>query len=164
MCEIRESRKKIAAWILHAAVLFWAAFIFFFSLQNASASKDQSGGLLAFLQQFGFSFLTEHALRKIGHFTEFFVFGALLYAAAASARRAGILRPLRAVYPLVMLLVPVCDETLQYFSEGRSPEVKDVWLDFTGALAGAAAVLLLILLCGAIRRAAQNRNGEETKR
>lgn len=46
-----------------------------------------------------------------------------------------------------LLAVPVCDETLQYLSPGRSPEVKDVLLDFSGALCGFLLVFLIDRLC-----------------
>jgi VanZ family protein len=36
----------------------------------------------------------------------------------------------------VLLAVPVIDETLQYFSPGRSPQVRDVLIDFSGCITG----------------------------
>ena len=41
------------------------------------------------------------------------------------------------------LLIPVMDEALQYFSAGRSSEVKDVLLDFLGALTAIALVNII---------------------
>ena len=33
-----------------------------------------------------------------------------------------------------MIARALCDETLQKFVEGRAPEIKDIWLDFGGAV------------------------------
>ena len=70
--------------------------------------------------------VTEHFVRKLAHFTEFFVLGlelAVLFCSFSS-------KPI-----LFSLLVALTDETIQLFT-GRGSQVKDVWLDFFGACTG----------------------------
>lgn len=42
------------------------------------------------------------------------------------------------------MLTALTDETIQLFSQGRSSQVTDVWLDSAGVLAGILAALLLM--------------------
>lgn len=52
--------------------------------------------------------------------------------------------------------VPFLDETIQLFTEGRSGQISDVWLDMAGALTGT----LLYLAAGQIYlRIKKNENG-----
>ena len=50
-----------------------------------------------------------------------------------------LLQPVRAAF-----FAAFCDETLQLFIPGRSGEVKDVWIDFAGALCGCLFLWLLL--------------------
>jgi VanZ family protein len=52
----------------------------------------------------------------------------------------------------VCLATAVIDEFIQYFSPGRSAEVRDVLLDFSGAFLGVLMVMLIISLIKFIRR------------
>ena len=45
------------------------------------------------------------------------------------------------------VLTALTDETIQLFSEGRSSQVTDVWLDSAGVLAGILTALVLMALC-----------------
>ncbi len=123
------------------------AFIFCNSLQNASLSSDASGGLLdAIINIFPFltSVLNIHILRKAAHITEFFTQGTFLMLWAACSKKG-----IRSNLPLVAFLglfTACCDEFLQTFSEGRSPEVKDVFIDFTGTALAMGIVILIFLI------------------
>ena len=117
-------------WVLCA---LWLAVILAHSLMSAELSAAESGSLLAWLSGL-FPALTEHALRKLAHFSEFAVLGLLL----AQCLRVRITRPL-----LAGVLCAMADETVQLFVSGRSGEVRDVWIDFSGA---AAAVILTFLV------------------
>ena len=130
------------------------AFIFFNSAQTAEVSDGVSHGVLAWIEalferhgvQTG---LTNHIIRKSGHFLEYFILGALLLATLRSFSakiRQNIFLPL-----FFGLLVPVLDETLQLVVEGRSGQVSDVLLDFSGALTG------ILLACAAVYLTARRR-------
>ena len=93
---------------------------------------------LLLLFQGVFPAMTDHFLRKLAHFSEFFLLGGLVGGAFALLRRPAILWPL-----LCCALIAATDETLQLFFDGRSGEVKDVLLDTLGSL---CALLLLWLL------------------
>ena len=42
------------------------------------------------------------------------------------------------------LLTALTDETIQMFSDGRSSQLTDVWLDFSGVCSGVFAALLVL--------------------
>ena len=39
-------------------------------------------------------------------------------------------------------VIPLMDETIQLFTEGRSGQISDVWLDMSGVLAGGCVMIL----------------------
>ena len=120
--------------------------------QDSSAAEsgwlfEHIGGLLRLI--FGPEKATEHLLRKLAHFGEFFLLGAEMYLLAAECGRTGIAAAFG-----VLLRCNFCaflDETIQIFS-GRGPDIKDVWLDTFGAAAG-------ILLVSAVRWTGELRAG-----
>lgn len=130
--------KKLTKWqVLSLALsLLIIAFIFINSSLPAEESSETSGGLLSFINELfvflGIDFeLSHNVLRKIAHFVEFFAVGAafLWTTVAFTAKvKAHIIKPMFAA-----LLVAVIDETIQLFPPGRSSQVSDVVLDFTGA-------------------------------
>lgn len=126
------------------------------SMMPAETSSKESGTIFAFLQPvldflFGEGLSTEHFIRKVGHFTEFFILGAELMVLFRYLNR----RLVRLVTAWAAgTLCGLIDETIQLFSPGRSSEVPDVWLDSAGCLTG---VLLAIAVCTLIRRRAVSR-------
>lgn len=117
------------------------------SLQPATASDALSTGILAQLQQVwlnvtGNAFpLSNHLLRKIAHFSEFFLLGLFTtYTGITYSKK--IRRFLPAVL-YVGLLSAVIDEAIQYFSPGRSPQVTDVLIDHSGFCCGLLLALFL---------------------
>ncbi len=122
-------------WVLCALAL---AVIFGHSLMPAAVSHGESVGLLARLIAL-FPFLTHRLLRKLAHFSEFFVLGFLL----AQCLRVRLSRPL-----LAGLLCALADETIQTFVAGRSGEVRDVWIDFSGVVLAAVLVYFVRYLRG----------------
>lgn len=127
--------KKI---VILFALLAWTLFIFHNSMEPAVVSSRRSTGALAivnqFLTKFGMDFMTEHLLRKMGHFSEFAIEGVLL------ALFWGQVIPLQKgriqTVALCGLLTAMTDETIQLFIEGRSCQVTDVWIDFCGVVVG----------------------------
>ncbi len=130
-------RKRWKLWLALAATGLWLWFIYARSAQPADISGAESEDVLEFLLRF-FPFLTLHAVRKLAHFTEFFILGGLLYLDT------GLLgRPSLPLSLGVGLLAAGADEYLQTFIPGRSGELRDVLLDLLGVAVGAAAALLL---------------------
>lgn len=126
------------------------AFIWGKSCLSREASGAQSGRLTAFLlgildpngripvESF------HHFVRKMAHFTEFALLGTLV---GGLVRRIGLLtgQRLRSLPVLLVLLVAVTDEYIQYFT-GRGSMVTDVVLDFSGALFGLGLLALVSVL------------------
>lgn len=125
-------------------------FIFSNSMAVADVSSVSSGRVLQLLQavlrRLGMpglaQRLTMHLVRKLAHFCEYTLEGFLLMLCMRVYSR----RPLRhiTVPMLAGVLTALTDETIQLFSQGRSSQVTDVWLDSAGVLAGILAALLLM--------------------
>ena len=89
--------------------------------------------------------VTNFLVRKTAHFTEYAVLGVLVAHAFDPEHTAERMR--LAAICLALVLVPSIDETIQLFSEGRSSQVTDVWLDSAGVLAGILVAIVLLLAC-----------------
>ena len=128
--------------------------------QDSSAAEsgwlfEHIGGLLRLI--FGPEKATEHLLRKLAHFGEFFLLGAEMYLLAAECGRTGIAAAFG-----VLLRCNFCaflDETIQIFS-GRGPDIKDVWLDTFGSASG---ILITLLILSLRNRPAGNGSGKGRK-
>lgn len=128
------NKKRFLGWVLLALLVAWTVFILTRSMKPAPLSSQESQDLLALLLKL-FPWMTDHIVRKIAHFTEFFLLGGLLGGVCALFWRPMFWQPL-----LVGVGVAVCDELLQLGFDGRSCEVKDMLLDGLGVL---TALLLL---------------------
>lgn len=138
---------RIGSAALTAAMI---AFIFWNSSQVASVSEARSGGVLIFLRDVLHLPVTEVFIRKTAHFLEFCALGILLGGTVRCYTHAWMAR---IMIPLFGgLAVPVCDEFLQTFIDGRSGEVGDVLLDFAGAVTGIAIASLVTFLIDRVRR------------
>ena len=110
--------------------VLWILFIWFQSVMSADLSKIESGKIFHLLQQV-LPWITHDITRKLAHFTEYAVLGALLLGATLGGKSRGAAFP-----PLFGLLTAMLDETIQIFSAGRSGQITDVWIDFAGFLIG----------------------------
>lgn len=124
-------------WLSLAATVLWLIFIYSRSAKTAQVSHDESGAVLELMNGL-LPFLTMHFVRKLAHFTEFFVLGGLLFLDWRLWDRGNVLLPLG-----VGLAAAAADETLQTFIPGRSGQVDDALLDFAGV---AVAVFLGLLI------------------
>jgi len=81
---------------------------------------------------------------KLGHFAEFFLFS--LFLSLSVVAHGGEI--LKKAYPIFFygLLLGVTDEFVQIFSSGRGSSVVDVWIDFSGVIAGYFFAVLLSFL------------------
>lgn len=126
-------------WIL---VVLWMMVIFWFSSRNGEESGLQSGIILSLLQWVGLSekWLGSEAfvwlIRKLAHFTEFFILGVFIFRTRLSLWTAF----------LIIFLYAVSDELHQYFVPGRQAAIVDVCID---SLAG---ILSLGLMRSIFRR------------
>lgn len=141
--KLRRQRMVCGSILLLLLLLIWGN-----SLQPADASSAISTGLLAKLQQLwlqttGTDFpVSHHLLRKLGHFSEFLLLGIFTALTGTIGRR-----QLTPVLPTLFysgLAVAVTDETIQYFSPGRSPQVSDILIDYSGFCCG---ILLALVFC-----------------
>lgn len=99
-----------------------------------------------------------HYVRKSAHFLEFAALGfCLMGLSDAISRKRRIPRVPAAL--LAALLVASTDETLQFFAVERGPGIKDVLIDFFGAVCG----LLLMLLCLTIEKDIREKQNERGK-
>lgn len=139
-----KMRRKRVLWILSMAVtMLTMAVIIGFSAQNAADSSALSGGITVRILpwvQFVFPDVTadglHHVLRKLAHFTVYFVLGCSLTCNFNVQDK---------VPPVLCAIVmgglfAASDEFHQLFSEGRSGSVHDVILDTCG-VAGGSIVL-----------------------
>lgn len=142
-------------WALGFAVLataLWLWFIYSRSAKPAVVSHEESTAVLGLFQRV-LPFLDLFLVRKLAHFIEYFILGALLWLDWRLSARGTMLLPLG-----VGLLAAGADEYLQTFIPGRSGQISDVLLDFCGV---AAAIVLAQLLWRRKERGA-HANGSET--
>ncbi len=151
-------RFRVIFFVLTAAMI---GFAFVHSLMSAETSSIESSNALkllyALLPRLNIGIdLTEYLVRKLAHFSEFTVIGMLAATCAYSFDRP---RPYRySVYVLFTgLAAAVTDETIQLFSEGRSGQITDVLIDFSGAAIG----MIMMMLCFTLYIQIRKRKGKE---
>lgn len=140
--------KKRNLWLLTIAVSIGVmALIAYFSAQPAEKSNDLSEGIsgkvLALVQIAEPDVTLEelnHFLRKLAHFTLYFILGCSLMCAFSGQKR---ISPILAAV-LVGAAFAASDELQQMLSDGRNASVQDVILDTCGVTVG--SVLSWILL------------------
>lgn len=147
--------RKKSKWLWTILIVCYVGFIFNNSITPAVESSQQSGRVLSMIMA-AFQFVgldgglvTEHFVRKTAHFTEYFLLGALLWNCLKSYMLTG--KFWTALQLWLITVIPLTDETIQLFSEGRSGQVSDVWLDFSGAVVGSLCMLGVWHLIGRIR-------------
>ena len=152
--------KEKRFWVLLALTLAWILFIFSNSMQIAEDSSEASAGivewLMGILKRYSISlnldFLT-FVVRKCAHFTEYLVLGALT-SATVQIRKQNISSRIICILFTVMT-VALCDETIQLFTDGRSSEVRDVWIDVAGGITGLLLAALIVWVNGRLRQKKQ---------
>ena len=154
-----HNRERTSPWVIAGRVVFTVAliaciaFIFSNSMAVAAVSEQSSGRVLhlmqAVLRRLGHPALAErltmHIVRKLAHFCEYALEGFLLMLCMRVYSR----HPLRHITVPMLggVLTALTDETIQLFSEGRSSQVTDVWLDSAGVLTGILVAIVLLLAC-----------------
>lgn len=117
------------------------------SMRTATQSAQQSGsilvGLAPWLTALGIEPEGFHTiLRKLAHFSEYGLLGVLwsaeLWLGPSARKGRGALERL-----VFCMLTAFLDETIQLFVPGRSGEIRDIWIDTSGALVGIVVVCLI---------------------
>ena len=142
LAKVNQKNKAIFVVFI---VLIGAALLFIWSnsLESMEISSQKSAFLLkvlTFLMQpiFGKGNVTDHLIRKLAHFTEFGVLGALLSLYAVIRGRMQAQSVLNCMF--FCLAASVADEAIQLISE-RGSQVTDILLDFVGASLGIFTVI-----------------------
>ena len=139
-----KNRKAFIA-IYFLLLVAWLSFIFYNSFADAEVSTEQSNRVVQFLQNIVHSFAPEvmvdaEAVRTTAHFVEFFVLGFLYYVGSFFIKACRI--TLFAHTLSLSLFTAFIDETIQLYSNGRGADVRDIWVDFAGALVAHLVVFI----------------------
>ena len=132
--------------------VFITIFIFSNSSKSASDSTLQSDSWVdIFLNYLSFIFkdpsLTETIVRKLAHFSEFFIQGAALSGCIFT-----INYNKNFIYVLFTGILTACvDEYIQLFFEGRGSQVSDIFIDFSGTC---FSVIIFIIIWYFIKKKA----------
>ena len=149
------------------------ALIFSLSSQNAAVSSGTSGNFIRLIVSIfrpGFDSLPadeqteivssmQFLARKSAHFSIYMILGILSFLTFISYEK--LLFALRLNLSCgICLLYAVSDEFHQLFVPGRSGEVRDVMIDFSGAALGIALSTLVFLLICRIKKKRTEKNEE----
>ncbi|MCR5652433.1 MAG: VanZ family protein [Ruminococcus sp.] len=151
----KTCRINVFAIILFVITGLYIGFIWIHSTMNAETSTGESMFVLEMLTNFMKSIginaeLTDHIVRKSAHFCEFALLGCLSMLCVYLINK-NIIKDLMPS-GFVCLFVAVIDEYIQTYSPGRTCEVKDVLLDFTGSIFGATIFIILIIIILLIKK------------
>ena len=173
-------RRKILAGILFTLAAVLLFFIYCFSEQDSTASSSLSEEVTRFLMRLMnpsfmgrasagsaktvLSFL-KLPVRKLAHFSEYALLGALLIGGFLCLRFS---MGLRLFFPFLICGVCACaDEYHQTFVSGRAGQWSDILIDISGAAAGILFVFVLSLavlyLMGASRLKKASRAGRKKR-
>ena len=137
--------------------LLLIAFIFIHSLTPADISQEESGAVTDWLS-YVFPFeLSENLVRKLAHFIEFSALGIITTLTVYSYCQ----KVMGGVYfkLFVCLATAVCDEAIQLNIDGRSGQVSDIFLDFSGCLVGLILTSIVIGIVLYLKKRKDRRNG-----
>lgn len=158
MKSLHMSKKdKLKAIILIILTLCVVAFIFMHSLTPATLSAEESGAVTDWLSKLLPFQLTDHIVRKLAHFTEYSVLGFVTSFTVYSFFK----KPTGGIFIKLFFTIftAVIDETIQLNISGRSGQVTDVLLDFSGSVTGIILSTLLILIYLLYKKRKEMKNG-----
>ena len=113
-------------------VITWMTIIFLFSSFDSTESSAQSGMIVNFMANL-FNInnieLISLIIRKLAHFTEYFILGILVV---------NMMKDYHSKYFLISIIIctiyAISDEVHQIFISGRSCELIDILIDFLGSI------------------------------
>ncbi|MDO4608489.1 MAG: VanZ family protein [Clostridia bacterium] len=150
----------------------WAVTIFCFSAQNADKSSDTSEGIVEKIisvtypefdelstgEQVKTIDITTLIVRKLAHFLEYFILGALAFLTAINFDNTR--SKLNALISIgFCVLYSITDEVHQYFVPGRACRFVDVCIDASGS-ALAVVILAVIIYKSSKKRGEPNAKKE----
>lgn len=140
---LKKKNEILPRVILTALSALTIGVIFFHSSLDAEVSGEESGFFLEAVNRFLTSIhldmaVTDFMIRKSAHFFEYAVLGSLLFFTVYSYKKKAVFSGY--FTPALGLSVAAADEWIQFYSLGRSSEIRDVLLDFF-------AVLTATLVC-----------------
>ncbi len=164
--------RKVLEILLPVLCALWIGFILGNSLKTGEQSSAQSSTVVETVQQVaqviapeskiatatGEDYLELHrSIRKLAHFTEFAVWGALLCGCCFTytTKEKWCWTPV-----LGVVVLPIFDELLRKFVSGRASAATDTFIDIAGGIFGFAVawgVLLLALTVIKRRRICKNK-------
>lgn len=157
-------KHKILIFISWISVILWMLLIFSFSAQNAEQSSSTSGGLAEYLAKLIYHNFDQSQdilidkcqfiVRKTAHFTVYAVLGILSYTAVRISK----FKFPNLIASIICLTYAASDEIHQYFVPGRSCELRDICIDFTGSVAGITAITVIILIIKKIKKKKYKKN------
>lgn len=122
--------KKIVSIIL---VILWMLLIFIMSSFDANESSDQSGfivNIIANIFNINKIDTLSFIIRKLAHFTEYFILGLLVYNLIRNYNSKIYLSV------LICIIYALSDEIHQIFVPGREFKLFDIFVDSVGSLLG----------------------------
>lgn len=158
-----NTKLLVIRYILWSAVLAVMVVIFLHSAQNGQQSSETSGSFLEIILSVfykGFSSAGQaeqleiinsfqFLVRKLAHFSIYLVLGFLCFLAMNTYK---ILLKFKCTAALaISLLYAVSDEVHQLFVPERAGQIRDVLIDFSGALVGVAIALALVFTVSKIK-------------
>lgn len=143
-------------------MILWMLLIFRFSAQNADQSSETSGGFAEFLAKIiyhDFNIIDKPAqyilidkcqfiVRKTAHFTIYAILGILTFMAVRISK----IKFPYLIAPVICLAYAASDEIHQYFVPGRSCELRDVCIDFSGSVLGIILISAVIMIIKKLKR------------
>ena len=144
---MKDKKVLIIRVILTVLTVAAVAAIFYNSSQDAVESTERSSPLTdwinGILAGFPIPFsVTENFIRKLAHFTEYSILGALL-----SVTYYLYIHRIKTVLISTLIsgaVIATIDEIIQLFPAGRSCQVSDILLDCCGVAFATAIVMLII--------------------
>lgn len=141
-----DRKRLLVRSVLWIMAVYYFVIITRFSARTAVQSSMESNGILEkiilFLTGADMNeidkelFHTLHSMiRKLAHFANFFILG-FIYTMLANETSGGKSRSVIATVLLCGFISAIIDEGHQYFVPGRSAQIQDVFIDFSGVFTG----------------------------
>lgn len=129
--------------ILAVLIILCLGFIWINSFMPADVSGEMSGFIGKLLTKiFGDGFTANaHIIRKLAHGTEFMLYGVIITLFLYPK-----ILPRLHIAVMAGIFTALFDETIQLFSAGRTGQIKDVWIDFSGFTAGVVFIIIVQIL------------------
>ncbi|NFU57017.1 VanZ family protein [Clostridium botulinum] len=135
--KINMKNKNYKKILKYSLVIIWMIVIFNFSKDPAEVSNGKSGLVINFITVLGidvngmFGKMTNFIIRKIGHFTEYFVLCMLIVFSLKNE----VKNNKKYIISIITTFLYACsDEIHQLFVPGKSGRITDVLIDTVGGI------------------------------